>query len=104
MKAQIAGNIFQQDLPAEGILHLSHAPNHGAQCFLGVGKRQQIVHIPPFDAGPAKVIGNPMRFDARGQTAHQSQVLEIDGIGAAYRERHPVHHQRKSFANAVQII
>src|SRR5882757_7446118 len=43
-----------------------------------------------------------MRFDARGQAAHQRQVLEVDGVGAADGERNAVHHQRKSFSNTLE--
>ncbi len=45
-----------------------------------------------------------MRFDARSQAAHRAQVVEIDGIGAADRERDSVHHQREALPDAFEVV
>ncbi len=45
-----------------------------------------------------------MWFDARSQAAHHPQIVEIDGIGAADRERDTVHHQRKPLADAFEVV
>ena len=72
VKAEIAGDILQEDLPAQGILHLTHACNHRRQRLFTVGQGQQIVQIASFDPGPAQMIRNPMRFDARSQATHRA--------------------------------
>ena len=45
-----------------------------------------------------------MRFDARGQRPHHAQILEVDGIGAADRERNAMHDQRKPLAYTFQVM
>ena len=64
---EVAGDVFQQDLPAEGVLHLTDPRHHDVQRLLGVGQGKKIVQVASFDSGPAQMIGYPMRFDARRQ-------------------------------------
>ncbi len=45
-----------------------------------------------------------MRLDARRQRPHLRKILEVDGIGAADRQRHAVHDQRKALADALQVV
>ena len=46
-----------------------------------------------------------MRFDARPPAARTDcQILEVDGIGAADRERNAVHDQRKALAHTFQVM
>src|SRR6202166_3639368 len=63
-----------------------------------------IVQVASLDPGPAQVIGNPVRFDARSKRPNSGKVFKIDGIGAADRERHAVHDEREALAYALQVV
>ncbi len=104
VEGEIAGHVFQQDLPPEGVLDLTDPRDHRGQRFFGIGKRQEIVQVASVDSGPTEVIGYPVRFDARRQRANLGEVVEVDGIGAADRQRHAMHDQREALAYPLQVV
>ena len=102
--SQIAGDIFQQNLPPEKILHLSHPCNDVPQGFFGVGQRQQVVQVQTADAGPAQMIGQPGRLDALDQRLDLGEVSAIERIGAADRQRNPVHDHGVERADTIEVV
>ena len=101
---QIARDVLEQDLPSQQVLHLGDSGDDAVECLLGIWQRQQIVHVAPFDAGPAQMIGDPGRLDAAGELAHVYEILPVERIGAADRQRHAVHDEREAVANALEIM
>ena len=101
---QIARDVLEQDLPPEEILYFAHARDDAGERLLGVGQRQEIVHIASLDARPAQMIGDPGGLDAPRQLAHAGEILPVEGIGAADGQRHAVHDHRKAAANALEIM
>ena len=104
VEGQIARDVLQQDLPPEGVLHLTDSRHDRSERLLRVGQGQEIVQVASVDPGPAQMIGNPMRFDACRKRANSGEIVEVDGIGAADRQRHAVHDQREALANALQVV
>ena len=69
-----------------------HARYDVAQRFFGEWQRQQVVRVDTIDAGPAEVIRDPRRLDARCQRFDAAQVIDIERVGAADRQRNAVQH------------
>ena len=42
---------------------------------------QEIVQVDPMHAGPAEMIGNPFRVDARGKFLQRGEIIEIERCG-----------------------
>jgi hypothetical protein len=97
-------SVFQQYLPAQGVLYLADPIDHRGQRFFGVGQGQKIVQVAPFDAGPTQMVGYPVRFDARRQGPYLGKVIQVDWIGAADGERYSMHDQREAPAYALQVV
>ena len=62
------------------------------------------MQVAAVDTGPAQVIGDPFRLDARGEPLQRREVLGVERIGAADRERYAVHDHRIVLANPVEVV
>ncbi len=100
--ADVAGDVFEQDAPAQELLHRRHPAYDVADRLLGVGKRQQVVEVLPGEAGPAQVIGDPQRLHALGQRLDLAQIVLVERVGAADRQGHAVHDHGIVGADAVE--
>ena len=100
----VTGQVFDQHLPADEILHPRDALGDMIDSFLGIGQRQQVVHIFVIDPGPAQVVGKPMRLDSLDQRLEPLQVIEIEFVTAAQRHGYAVHDHRVIPANRIEKI
>jgi hypothetical protein len=69
-----------------------------------VRQRQQVVHHVPADAAPAQVVGDPCRLDAFGERAQAREIVAVEWVDRADRQRHAVQHDRVVGAHARQDI
>ena len=69
-------------------------PRDVPERLFGVGHRQEVVRVLAGDARPAEMVGHPARADGVAERAELAQVLEVERIGRADRERDAVHRDR----------
>ena len=74
------------------------------QRLIGVGHGQQIMRVEACDARPAQMIGHPARVNPLAQRLELLQVLKIDGVRAAHRERHAMQHYRIALRHLIQHV
>ena len=103
-KGHITGHVLQQNLPAQEILHLTYPGGDVIQRLLGVGYGKQVVQISAGNPGPAQMIGHPGRLDALRQLFQCFQVVTIQRVGAADRQRHSVQHHGIFGTNSIQKV
>ena len=61
------------------VLHLHHALGDVVQRLLGVGQRQEVVHVEAAHAGQAEMVGDPHRLDALGQRLQLVEIARSSG-------------------------
>src|SRR3546814_19211003 len=72
-----------------------------AQGFLIERQGQQVVQLHAVMARPAQMIGDPLRLHPVGEGFHLRQILAVERIAAADRQRHPMQHPRSSEERSV---
>ena len=100
--ADVAGDVLQQNPGSQAVLHPADPIDDVSQYGLVVRQRQQIVQIAAAHAGPAQMIRNPDGLHAPLQPLQPGQVLLVERVGAADRERYAVHRNRIVRANPIQ--
>ena len=70
----VARHVLQHQPAAEPVLHPHHPLGDVVQRLLGVGQRQQVVHVDAAQAGEAEMVGDPHRLDPVDQ---RLQVVEV---------------------------
>ena len=66
--------------------------------------REQIVGVQPRHAGPAQVIGDPTRPHGVRQLFELFQVVEVERVGAADRQRDAVHDDGVALGDLLQDV
>jgi hypothetical protein len=103
-KADVARNVLEQDAAAESVLDLPDPRSHVGERLVGIGQRQQVVQVETVDTRPAQVVRDPGGLDARGERRQLAQVLAIERVAAANRERHAVQRDRMGCADALEVM
>src|SRR5208282_2029149 len=98
----VAGNIFDQDVPLQNILHPADSRGNVAHDFFGVGQRKQVMKIVSANTGPAQMVGDPCGLEAARQRAQLAKIIPIQRIRRSDRQRHAMHHDRMSVAHRGQ--
>ena len=100
----VARQVFDQHLLTDKILHPRNPLCDVLHRLLGVGQRQQVMHVPVVDPGPAQVIGKPAWLDTVDQGFELCEVVEIEFVGAAEGHGDAMHHHRVVAANRVEEV
>ncbi len=102
--AQVTRDVFQHQRPLDHVLHLAHPCRYMLQALLGVGQRQQVMQLVGIAPAPTQVIGDPRRPHPRGKVLELAQVVAVEFMRAANRQRHAVHHQRVLLADGIEKV
>ena len=102
-EGDIGRGVFQGDTPSQDILHMDDPRRHMVQGFLGQGQGQQIVQVDAVGAGPAQMVGDDRRVDQVGQRLEVLEIIVIQRVGRADRQRHPMHGHGTAFAHGHQV-
>jgi hypothetical protein len=101
---QVAGDVLDQDLPAEEILDLADAPDHVPQRLFGVRQRQQVVRKGAVDRAPAQVLGDEPGLGQVHEPLEAPQVLAIERICRAQRQADAVQAERVELTQLQQVF
>src|SRR5262245_10352953 len=101
-EGDVARDVLEQEAAPEPILDLTHTTDDMVDRLVGVGERQQIVRVAMAVAAPAQVIRYPGRLDARDQLAELAEILAVERVGRADRERDPVQDHGGVHADALE--
>ena len=91
---QIAGDVLDQDLPAQKILRAADIGADDIERLLGIGQRQQIVQMASADRAPAQMIGHQRRLEALDQRLELRQMRVAQAIGRTQRQPYAMQAQR----------
>ena len=100
----VARHVLQHEPSAEMVLHGQHALGHMVQRLLGVGQRQQVVHVLPAQAGEAEMVGDPERLHPFNERLEIVEVVSVERIDRADRQRHAMQRHRIVAADAVEPV
>lgn len=84
-EADIGAGVLQHQWSLQIFLDGADAIDHMPQRIFVEWQWQQIMRVPPEDAGPAEMIRDPDRRDLAGQALELRQVVEVEWVGAADR-------------------
>ena len=90
-EADVGAGVLQHERPFQEFLHGADAVGDVGQRLLVERHGQQVVGVEAGHAGPAQVVGNPAGLDGVGQALELVEVVEVERIGAADRQRDAVH-------------
>ena len=62
------------------------------------------MQVAAVDTGPAQVIRDPFGLDARGEPLQRREVLGVERVGTADRERYAVHDHRVVLADPIEVV
>jgi hypothetical protein len=91
-EGDIARDVLEREPASENVLNLADTVNDVVQRFLGVRDGQEVVQVDPVHAGPAEMVGDPFRIDARGEFFQRAEIIHVERRGGGNRERDAVHH------------
>ena len=103
-KFEVSRGVLEDEALAENLLHLLHPANDVAESFLRQGERQEVVRISAANAREAQMIGDPARAGAIAKGDELTQVVEIERVGGADVQRHPVQRKRVALGDAIQEL
>ena len=103
-EGDVAAGIFQHERPLQKILHGADPIDDMPQCFVVERQREQIVGIHTQHAGPTKMIGNPTGIDFAGQSFQFRQIIEVQRVGAADRQRDAMHDDRVLLGDLLEHV
>jgi len=95
---------FENEGPLEHILHDAQPLDDVGQRLFVERNRQQIVRVAPGDSRPAQVIRDPAGFRPLREIGQLSQIVEIERIGTADRQRDSVHHDGITLGYLLQDV
>ena len=102
VEAEVGRGIFQQDLPAEAVLHQVHVIRDPPEGLVVVGQRQQVVEEQALMGGPGEMFADCRGFEAPHDPAETLQVVRVRAPGGADGQPDAVNGQRDLGACPVQ--
>ena len=103
-EGDVAAGVFQHQRALEKILHGADAIGDVSEGFFGQRKRQEIVGVDAQHAGPAEMVGDPTGIHFAGEAFEFGEVVEVQLVGAADRERDTVHDDGVALGNLLQHV
>jgi hypothetical protein len=86
------------------VLDRHHSLGDVIQRLLGIGQRQQVVHVLPAQAGEAEMVRDPHRLHPADQRLEIVEVAAVERVDRADRERHAMQRHRIVAADAVEPV
>ena len=90
----VGARVFQDDGAFEKVLDDADPLDDMPERSLIERHRKEVVRVSAGHTRPAEVIGDPSRPGALRERLQLAEVLEIERVRAADRQRHTVHHDR----------
>src|SRR5581483_5674064 len=95
-------DVLEDEAAAEALLRRDDAADDVLERLLGPRQREEVVQVPSVDPGPAEMVGEPGRIEAIGERADAAEVVDVERVGAADRQRHPVQRDREVASHALE--
>ena len=101
-EVHITAGILQHERPFQKILDDANSLDDVPQRRFVERHGEQVVRIASGHAGPAEMIRHPVSIHGFGEFLQPAQVVEVERISAADRQRHTVCHDRISLGDLLQ--
>jgi hypothetical protein len=103
-ETHIRAGILQHQRSLEHILDGANSLHDMFQRRLIQRDRQEIMGVDARYAGPAEVVGDPVRAHVFRELLELPKVLEVERIGAADGHRDPMHNDGVAFRDLIQHV
>jgi hypothetical protein len=103
-KAQVGGDILDQDAALQHRLHPLDAGGDQVEACCVQAQRQQVVQLAAAQRAPAQVLGDEAGFERRGQLPHALQMVVGKAVDRAQTQADAVQADRIVAAQAFQNV
>ena len=104
VEQDIGRGIFEQEPPADRLLHLVDMIAHRRERRLRVGQRQQVVEIGGLVGRPSQMLGDERRLVALNESAEAREMRLVQGLRTADRHAYAVQRNRMVAANSLEGV